>query len=64
MIKYAPKQDRRTFAEKHSIIIMTLIALGSALAFQSFHESTQRDDVVKNPNSSILQTVSAIRANQ
>lgn len=64
MIKYTPKKDRRTFAEKHAFIFITLIALGAALAFQSFHESTQRDNVVKNPNQSILKTVSTIRANQ
>ena len=64
MIKYAPKKDRRTFAEKHAFIFMTLIALGAALAFHSFDERTKRDDVVKNPNPSILKTVSTIRANQ
>jgi hypothetical protein len=64
MIKYSPRQDRRSFAEKHSIILLTIIALAAAIAFNSFHERTQREDVVKNPNPSILQTVSAIRANQ
>ncbi len=64
MIKYSPRQDRRSFAEKHSIILLTIVALGAALAFNSFNERTQRDDVIKTPNPSILKTVSFIRANQ
>jgi len=64
MIKYQPKQDRRSFSEKHSIAFFTLIILGAAIALNSFHNRTQLEDTVKNPRPSILKTVSNIRANQ
>jgi hypothetical protein len=64
MIKYIPKQDRRTFAEKHFMIFMSIIALCAVLALNSFHKRTQREDAVKSPKLSILETVSNIRANQ
>jgi len=64
MIKYIPKQDRRTFAEKHYIIFMSIIALCAVLALNSFHKRTQRKNTVKSLDLSILKTVSNIRANQ
>lgn len=62
MIKYQPRQDRRNFAEKHSIAFFVIIALGAALALNSFHHRTQREDTVKSPKAEILKRVSAIRS--
>lgn len=62
MIKYQPKQDRRSFAEKHAFAFFAIIALVSALALNSFHNRTQYEDTVKNPKAEILKTVSAIRS--
>tara|TARA_R100000742_G_C4258926_1_gene76772 strand:- start:597 stop:791 length:195 start_codon:yes stop_codon:yes gene_type:complete len=64
MIKYAPKKDRRTQIEKHSFLIFASIVLMTVLAFTSFHNSTKRKNVVKNPNPSTLKTVSFIRSNR
>ena len=61
MIKYLPKQDRRTFFEKNAFFIFALIGLAAAAAFNDFHNRTKRTDVIKNPNQAILKTVSDIR---
>jgi len=63
MIKYAHKQDRRTFAEKHSIAFFVLIGLAAAIALNSFHHRTQNDNSVKSPKAEILKIVSDIRSN-
>lgn len=62
MIKYAPKQDRRTFAEKNAIYIFSLIALIASLALYNFHEETKGLDQVKNPDPEILEIVFAIHS--
>jgi hypothetical protein len=63
MIKYQPKQDRRSFAEKHAFAFFAIIALGAAIALNSFHNRTQLEDTVKNPNPEILKIVFAIHSN-
>ena len=62
MIKYIPKQDTKTFAEKHFMIFMSIIALCAVLALNSFHKRTQREDAVKSPKAEILKRVSVIRS--
>ena len=42
MIKYATKQDRRTFSEKHATPIFIVIGLAAAIAFNSFHNRTKQ----------------------
>jgi len=64
MIKYAPKQDRRTFSEKHATPIFIVIGLAAAIAFNSFHNRTKQSDKIKQLDLKTLKTVSAILANQ